>query len=137
MRGRSILRVGAVCSSMLLVGGYVFYSVGGTVFPSSKSGRIAPSQEDTQQQAVLPGSKSFPITIPASGPTTGSLTLQPDQPTATPSTQPDGSSYDPHPVFISGSKSGIIFKPPQPTAELPPPLAQPTTAPSTRFSVQP
>src|SRR6266480_4761243 len=69
MKPFMLLRVAAVCSSFLLVAGYILYRSGAaeTILPSSKSARVlrdhandedaAQAREPQQQRAILPSSK--------------------------------------------------------------------------------
>jgi hypothetical protein len=129
-----LLRVAAVCSSFLLVAGYILYRSGAAenMLPSSKSGRVLQRQE----KVMFSGSKSGPV-VP---PTTQGFDLDPAPESAiAPSTSP--APVAPPLVqakkrLLPGSKSAVVI---EADDETPQPSASPTTqpAPTTSFSLQP
>jgi hypothetical protein len=106
-RSLSPLRVAAVLSSIVLVVGYMLYRTGGSLFPSTKSGRISmeedpsatripkhdatqtPSTQSRDKREMLPGSKSMAPLI------------RPEQPSE---------SAAPEPRLMPSSKSGAVFE---------------------------
>jgi hypothetical protein len=112
----SLAKIGAVVCSIVLVSGYVYYrgGGGGSLFPSSKSGRISrdvPEQHETPpstspaQLELMSSSKSLsPIVKPRERPPSDAVTVMP------------------------GSKSSAVFTSTDRTDTDPPPSSQPSSA---------
>jgi len=115
MPARRFGQIAAVCSSIVLVSGYLLYRVSGGdsggVFPGSKSGRVVRDSSLLEQ-----------TDLPSTAPAEIGLSLTATQPA----------------VLLPGSKSGIVIEPPQTTRDgtliianpAPSPATAPTTAPA-------
>jgi hypothetical protein len=105
----NLLRVAAVCSSFLLVAGYVLYrsNAGVKALPGSKSMRLAGDGGDrrdgsdattqaARDRVLFYGSKSGAVVLPTSQPAAPSTSPAAAVPATQPATAPSADSVIPH-----------------------------------------